>query len=275
MHSAPRALIAGLGLIGGSIGTALRASGWRVAFVDPHVSLDDARRAGAADERVESLAFPADVTVIATPADIALELLRNVGRAFSPAGRATTPSHIITTVCSVMEPLRAEADKQKLNFVAGHPLAGSHERGLGAARGDLLRDSVWFVDGDDALIARMVRDCGARREIVGAAEHDACVALTSHLPQVLSTALAAYLDQESERRAASGERDLFEFAGSGLTTFLRLAASDASVWAPVIDSNRSNLSPHVEALWRLVRQIVEGDASAFERARAFMVKLER
>jgi prephenate dehydrogenase len=249
---APRALIAGLGLIGGSIGIPLRARGWRVAYVDPNVDLHEAQRTGAADERVYSLDAPTDVIVIATPVDVAIELLRAQG-----SGLRTT------SVASVMEPLKAAA--KNANFIAGHPLAGSQERGLAAARADLLRDRVWFLERHDELIDRMVRDCGARVEIVGAKEHDAAVALTSHLPQLLSTALAAYLDQHGiEER----------FVGSGLRTFLRLAGSDASVWLPVIEANRANIAPHVDAVSKVVRAILDGDSDAFERAQQFWSRLQ-
>jgi len=153
MQSAPRALISGLGLIGGSIGMALRANSWRVAFVDPNVDLDQARSAAAADEKVVSLDDAADVVVLATPVDVALKMLST-----QHSGLRT----LITSVCSVMQPLREIADARKLNFVAGHPLAGSHERGLVAARADLLRDRSWFVDRRDPLVERIVKDCGAR-----------------------------------------------------------------------------------------------------------------
>src|SRR5207245_10419216 len=133
--------------------------------------------------RVESLDAPTDIIVLATPIDVAIKFL---GTRHSALGT-------ITSVASVMEPLREAARTEK--FIAGHPLSGSHERGLAAARADLLRDRVSFLERHEEIIDRMVRDCGARAEIVNAKEHDAAVALTSHLPQLLSTALAAYIDQ--------------------------------------------------------------------------------
>jgi prephenate dehydrogenase len=251
MRSAPRALIAGLGLIGGSIGMALRARGWRVAYVDPNVEPKDAQRAGAADERAESLDVEADILIIATPVDVAVKLAGT--RHAAPA----------TSVCSVMQPLRDAAKDER--FIAGHPLAGSHERGLAAARADLLRDRVWFLEKHDEILDRLVKDCGARIEIVNAREHDATVALTSHLPQLLSTALAAYLDQQGiEER----------FVGSGLRTFLRLAGSDASVWMPVIEANRMNIEPHADAVEEIVRAILRGDPSGFERAQRLWSRLQ-
>ena len=235
------ACIAGLGLIGGSIGIALRARGWHVRYRDPNVSLDEARRAGAADDGDGE----ADVLVLAQPVDVAIRELQQ-----TDAARG-----IVTSVASVMQPLR---DAARVPFVAGHPMAGSHESGLRAARGDLFTGKAWFVDEEHLLVAELVRDCGGVLTPVDAREHDAGVALTSHLPQLLSTALAAYL----------ADRDLQRFAGSGLATFLRLAGSDASVWAPVIAANRENLAPHAEKLAELVREMIEGDPrEMFEKAR--------
>lgn len=247
MPTARRALIAGLGLIGGSIGIALRRRGWHVAFFDSDRSLTPGE---AADERLESLDGDADIVILATPVDVALTQL------------ASLHAPRITSVCSVMAPLRAAADDR---FVAGHPLAGSQERGIGAARGDLFNGATWFIDRDDVVVREIIDACGARAEIVDAAEHDRAVALTSHLPQILSTALAAYLhDQQVDLR----------FAGSGLKTFLRLAGSDATVWSPIIAANRQNLRPHKDALARMVKELIEGDAEkVFEKANRLFARL--
>ena len=233
--SARRALIAGLGLIGGSIGLALRRRGWHVAFFDSDPDLDPG---DAADERVTSIDAEADVAILATPVDVAVRLL------------ATARAPLITSVCSVMVPLRAVGDGR---FIAGHPLAGSASRGITAARADLFEGATWFIDRDDAVVREIIAACGANAEIVDAAEHDRALAMTSHLPQILSTVLAAYLhDQQIDLR----------FAGPGLRTFLRLAASEASVWSPILDANRENLRPHAEAVAEIMRAIIEGDASS-------------
>jgi prephenate dehydrogenase len=93
---------------------------------------------------------------------------------------------------------------------------------------------------------------------VTAEEHDAAVALTSHLPQVLSTALFAYLSELPEA---------VKFAGGGLRSF-RLAASDGEMWHSVLAANRDQLRPHAEKIAELVRAIIDGDDSeAFQRAR--------
>ncbi len=243
MPGTRRALIAGLGLIGGSIGIALRARGWHVVYLDPFV--DDP--GDAADERVTAV-VDADVVVIATPVDVAVEVAAGSGQR---AG-------VTTSVCSVMKPLRTAAGE---NFVAGHPLAGSERRGLAAARGDLFVDKAWFVDRDEPLVAELVAACGARLELVDADDHDRAVALTSHLPQLLSTALAAHLqDSGVDQR----------FVGSGLQTFLRLAESDASVWSPVLKANEAHIAPHLDAVLRIAREMLRGDDGPFARAQQFV-----
>jgi prephenate dehydrogenase len=264
MPNARRALIAGLGLIGGSIGIALRRAGWRVSFDDPNVALDAARAAGAADDE-EKLGV--DVLILATPVDVAVGFLRQA-EACRPSGQPASVGQasacpLITSVCSVMAPLRAKADENHISFVAGHPLAGSEKRGLAAARGDLFAGKPWFIDRDEQLVADVIDACGAHAERVSAEEHDGAVALTSHLPQLLSTALASVI----------AERDLGRFAGSGLKTFLRLAESDPSVWMPVLRANGDNIAPQIDELVRAVRAILDGDESAFDRARQFVRRL--
>ena len=226
------ALIVGLGLIGGSIALRLRERGWTVRYSDPHVSTD-------AFERGDD----APLVVIATPVDVAIDLLR------------TPRTGVVTSVCSVLKPLRDVASGR---FIAGHPMAGSEQSGFAAAHADLFEGKPWFVDADDPDVEQLVRDCGAVLERVDPAEHDEAVALTSHLPQVLSTALAALIAERP---------DALRFAGSGLKTFLRLAGSDASVWKPVLETNAENIAKHEEELERVVRALLAGDTREFDKAR--------
>lgn len=231
-------LIVGLGLIGGAVAMALRRRGWRVRFVDkdPSLALEGVERIDAIEE--------ADVIVLATPVDVAIQLLP-----------ALETRGVVTSVGSVMRPLRAAA---KAGFVAGHPMAGWHEGGLANAHHVELAGASWFVDAHDERVDELIRACGANPVHVTAEEHDAAVALTSHLPQVLSTALFAYLSERPELR---------KFAGRGLRSF-RLAASDGEMWHSVLAANRDQLRPHAEQVAQLVRAIIEGDEpEAFQRAR--------
>jgi prephenate dehydrogenase len=260
MPPARRALIAGLGLIGGSIGLALRAHGWSVDFVDPAVSGADALSRGAADRKLEAIpAVPeADIVILAMPVGAVLAALETVD-----------PRVLTTTVCSVMEPVSDAARRRELRCVPGHPLAGSQESTLAAADIALFKGKKWFVEegSSEPLIEEIASACGAKIERIGAREHDRILALTSHLPQLFSTALAAMLD---------GDPELARYAGTGLRSFLRLAGSEGNVWRPVLGANRENLTGPVRDVAAIATQILDGtDDGAFARAQHFLAALEQ
>lgn len=237
--------IAGLGLIGGSLGKVLRKAGWRVRFVDPAVSMEQARAAGAADETGERL--DGELVVLATPADVAIRLL------------GMTTAALVTSVSSVIVPLRRAAGN--LNFVGGHPFAGSEQSGLAAARNDLFAGRPWFIDRDDPVVRELIAAAGAEPVVVDGEEHDRIMALTSHLPQVLSTALASLLDGIDPR-----------FIGSGARSTLRLAGSSYDVWQPVLENNDANISAAAQDLWRAMQNI---GAEEFANAQRFYRSLNR
>jgi prephenate dehydrogenase len=227
-----RALIAGLGAMGTSIALALRET-WDVFYLD---RIDDVRGATKGRGNFED---DADLTIIATPEDEALHVLPQT-------------HGLVTSICSLMGPLRRAATGE---FIAGHPMAGTEKHGPEAARADMFHDTVWYIDRDHPLVRELIETCGAKAEIIDADEHDREVALGSHLPQILSTALAAYLH---DKRVISA---------TGLRTFLRLAGSSAEMWKPLIADNRDNIAPHADAVARIVREMLDGDPSeAFRKA---------
>lgn len=225
-----RALIAGLGAMGTSIALALRET-WDVFYID---RIDDVRGATKGRGNFEA---EVDLTIIATPEDEALRVLPQT-------------HGLVTSICSLMTPLRRVGQALQLaDFIAGHPMAGTEKSGPEAARADMFHDTAWYIDRDHPLVRELIETCGAKAEVIDAEEHDQQVALGSHLPQILSTALAAYLH---DKRAISA---------SGLRTFLRLAGSSAEMWKPLIADNRDNIAPHAEAVARIVREMLDGDPS--------------
>ncbi len=217
---------------------ALRREGWHVCFSDPHVDLERATSSGAADEKVDGAS--GDLVVIATPVDIA-ECLEVKAR-------------LATTTCSVMMPFG------RPDFVAGHPFAGSEKNGLDNARADLFAGRPWVVDRDVPEVRELVEATGARQVVVDPAEHDRAMAFTSHLPQVISTALASLIEQK---------RIDPMFIGSGIRTLLRLAASSYEVWGSVLDANARNIGEAERELLRVMNAMTSED---FNRARRFMAK---
>lgn len=236
-----RALVVGLGAMGTSIALALEET-WDVFYIDDKVS--DPRGATKGRGRLDD---DVDLTIIATPEDAALRVLPQTGG-------------LVTSVCSLMGPLRRAATG---DFIAGHPMAGTEKSGPEAADTEMFKGKLWFIDREHPIVREMIETCGATVEVIDADEHDRGVALGSHLPQILSTALAAYLH---DHRALSA---------TGLRTFLRLAGSNLAMWKPLIADNRDNIAPHAEAVARIVREMIEGDPSeAFRKANEFYETLK-
>jgi len=236
-----RALIVGLGAMGTSIALALRET-WDVFYIDDDVSDEQGatKGRGSYDDDV-------DLTIIATPEDAAL-------RDVLPQTRG-----LVTSVCSLMGPLRRAATG---NFIAGHPMAGTEKSGPEGANAAMFVKTMWYIDREHPIVRELGEGCGATVEVIDAEEHDRRVALGSHLPQIFSTALAAYL---------KGKDPIY---ATGLKTFLRLAAMKAGMWTPLIADNRDNIAPHAEEVMRIVHEIVNGDAKAFGDANEFYKTLK-
>lgn len=251
--------IIGFGLIGGSIGKALVKEGWRIRYLDPHVPLTRAVTANAAHDRIEDIEAipPGDLVVYATPVDVTRRLLAKYRL-----------SNDITTVCSVMGPFSDLARVTDSRLVAGHPLAGAETSGFDASKADLFAGRRWFVDQEHVTdrVSQLIAACGSEERPVDPEEHDRALAYTSHLPQLLSTALASVI-------AESGI-DVETFGGAGLKTFLRLAASDRAVWRPIFESNADALELGATDTIETIERILTGDdVAAFEAAQRVAARL--
>lgn len=187
----------------------------------------------------------ADAVVLAAPVDAILALLPRV------AMLAPAAAFITDTGSTKQAIVAAAAEAGLARFVAGHPMAGGTSTGPAGARPDLFDGRPWFLlSGGAAADARQlaqafVRDLGAEAVPLedDGVEHDRLVAAISHLPQVVATALRARV---GETVGAEGLR----FAGAGLRDTTRLAASQASVWGPILASNAPALAPLLRALAR-------------------------
>jgi prephenate dehydrogenase len=262
-----RLAVVGLGLLGGSVALAAKRRGAAVRVVGATRSDEARRRAladGAVDEIValEDVARGADLVVLATPIYAMPDVLRRVAPGL---GRGA----IVTDVGSVKAPLTDTLPgllPPGALYVGSHPMAGSHERGMHAAREDLLEGAPCIVTemGEPAAVARVCAfwsALGSRVVRRDAREHDAEVAWMSHLPHVLAFAYARTL-----RGAPAGAPEL---AGSGFRDFTRIAHSDPELWGDILTTNRKALSAPLEAaaeaLAELARLLEAGDAEALER----------
>jgi prephenate dehydrogenase len=235
--------IAGVGLIGGSIALRAHAAGATVLGYDRDPdALSAAIAAGALDGSVPDLATLAErcsVVAIALPVDVTVDVLASTPQLQRP--------ELVFDVASVKVPV-VEAARELAHFVASHPLAGRETGGFGAADATLFDDRTWAIvpARDAAAQARLealVVALGARPLRLPAADHDRLVAISSHLPQMLSVALGAQL-------AAAGDADprVYDLCGPGMQSMLRLAHSDAELWAPIAQANAGALAEALDAV---------------------------
>ena len=270
--------VAGVGLIGGSIALRARARGATVVGFDRNRdALHAAIAAGAIDETadgLDELAARCDIVAIALPVDVTIAVLRD-----TPALDAAP---LLFDVASVKAPIAAAAAARP-HFVASHPLAGRETGGFGAADGALFEGRTWAIApaADAAAQARLeafVVALGAVPLLVSAEEHDRLVAVSSHLPQLVSVALGAQL----YATAADDER-VYNLCGPGMRSMLRLAASDAALWAPIAQANAGALADALESVAAALRATAAGLTSgdlgpllaAFAEAHQAVGALER
>lgn len=258
--------IVGLGAIGGSLARQAKLAGvatvlgWspepseRVAAVK-HGALDDA------PPRAADVARAADLLVLAAPPAANLSQLE----ALAPHLGAERGA-LITDVGSVKRGIVALAERLGLaaRFAGSHPLAGTHRRGFEASRSDLFRGAVVYVtpckNGETA--AREVAHfwesvLEARPVTLDAAPHDAQVAVTSHVPQVVASLLAQFLARRTPPGASPGP---------GALDTTRLAASDPALWTEILLMNRDEVLPALRALHEplgaVERALETGDGTA-------------
>ena len=250
-----RVAIVGLGQIGGSLGLALgHAGGWHRVGYDSRAS---ARRAalkkGAVDETASSLASAcagAALAVVAVPVDVLPRVLAAAAAAL-PRGAVLLDTGSARGA-GVTRALVVAA--RRVRAVGGHPLAGNERRGLAGADARLFVGAPFAlmpVRGRvPAIVRALVRDLGAVPRVVSPRRHDAALARTSHLPWLLSRALAQL------GAAAARER----LAGPGFASMTRLAASDPRVARAYVRANAAN----VRSAWRRLRSQLDRDVRALK-----------
>jgi prephenate dehydrogenase len=236
--------IVGVGLIGGSIALRTRANwpGVRLIGVDRPGVASDAWSRMIVDEQRASVAdlADADLVVLATPVPAVIDLIGEIARTGLPG--------VITDVGSTKRQIVQAASRARLvNFVGGHPVAGSERGGLDAARADLFNARPWLIVGaapEAAPVRRLeqfVTALGARAMHLDATMHDRAMAYLSHLPQLLSVALM--------RAAADGcDAEALAAAGRAFRDMTRLASSPADVWTGILSTNADFVAEAARAL---------------------------
>ncbi|MGH9718980.1 MAG: prephenate dehydrogenase [Bryobacteraceae bacterium] len=231
--------IVGVGLIGGSFALALKKAGFkgRILGVSSERSVREALTRGAIDEAatLSHAAAHADLIYLSQPVSRIIETIAQLEDLVKPEA-------LVTDAGSTKAAIHAAAARHltRCRFLGGHPMAGKEKRGVSEADPFLFTGRTYVLtpgspeDLEGDLVHELVEwvlRIGATPFILPPDEHDALVAFTSHLPQLVSTALASTV------AARLDSPDRIAVAGSGLNDMTRLAASAYDIWRDIIDTN--------------------------------------
>jgi len=251
----PTVAIVGVGLIGGSIGLALKArrlAGRVIGVGRSAGSLAEAKRLRAIDDTATDIAAAvaaADLVVVATGVGSIPGILAQVDAAVRPGTLLTDAGSTKARIVAAWEKGRRSRSPSggvghRGRYVGGHPVAGSHRRGPAAADPQLFNGRVTIITPAPATPATDSEEIGSFWSALGSTvytmpprEHDRLLAMTSHAPHVLAAAIAAATPAEARQFTAGGWRD---------TT--RIAAGDPELWADIL---LDNAGPVAKALSRV------------------------
>jgi prephenate dehydrogenase len=263
-----RVAIVGTGLIGGSFALALRKhfpDSVVVGWDKPQV-LRQALERGAIHEANPDLALAiagADLIYVALPIGHTIETLPEIARLAPPGALVTDACSTKRSVCAVA----AESFREGgAFFLGGHPMAGKEISGIAAADANLFRGSKYaLIRGSSkektlkereprvAQFIATIEKIGAEPVWLEAEAHDRAAAVVSHLPQLLSVALAGVVRDQTDETGLP-----VTLAGRGLRGALRLAGSPYSVWRDIILTNSDNLERVLDQMIQALEQ-VRGD----------------
>lgn len=252
-----RVTIIGCGLIGASFALALRRAnackgiaGWDSSKAD----LDEAIRSGVVDEVDQAFAgnstedniSVSDLIYLAMPVKEIIAFLRERGRQVKPGAVITDAGSTKVEICRAARLHLMESQQ----FVGGHPVAGSHLQGLAHARSDLFAGAPYVLITDEGqeesnattALKETLDLLGATVTCMTATEHDRVMALVSHLPQIVSSALATVTKEHSDADA------LVSLSGTGYRDMTRLASSSWSMWGDILSTNSKETAAALDAL---------------------------
>lgn len=251
--------IIGTGLIGGSFALAVKKAGFRMKIVgcDRKPVLVRAKNLHAIDVAIADpvqACIGSDLVVLATPVGGIIDLIEKLAPTLPPETLLTDVGSTKAEVMTVAQ--RALGSDAAGRFLGGHPMAGKENSGIEFADAELFNGAVWFLTPAAARTRKsrkitaffsLVKKTGAKIIALDPSEHDRLCAWISHVPQMISTALAAALVEEYGPKAP-----LLEAGGRALREMTRIAASPYSMWRDIAITNKA---PIVDALLKLEQEL--------------------
>jgi prephenate dehydrogenase len=251
--------IIGTGLIGGSFGLALRKKKFagRIVGCDREAILEKARKCGAVDggsPNPGDAVHGSQVVVLATPVLAIVDLIERLGPVLQAKALLTDVGSTKTAVVERAAQVFGKNAAKK--FLPGHPMAGKELSGVDYADADLFHNAVWFLtplpgqnlnEGLFAEFSGWIDRIGARIAMLPPQDHDRLCAWISHVPQMISTALASALVEEF-----GADAPLLPAGGRALQEMTRISSSPYSMWRDIAISNKKNLE---DALWKVEQRL--------------------
>ena len=258
-----RVAIVGTGLIGSSVGLAIKAARPSIQVTGHDASSDSLRRAQRAKavDRGASLleaVRDADLVVVATPVGAMRALFEEIGPLLREGAVITdtgsTKAHVLEWAQSALPP--------HVHFVGGHPMAGKTETGPDAADARLFQGAVWCLTPSPTasrqaidLVVKLVESFGASPYFLDAEEHDGLVAAVSHLPYLMSVALISHLGGERSWRESAS------LAAGGFAYATHLSDSDPQMFTDIARTNRENIVRRIDSYIEALASLRDAIAS--------------
>lgn len=263
--------IIGVGLIGGSLGLALKDKLKDDIYVSglsrTEESMANAINCGAVDfasADVEQVVKDADIVYLSTPVLQIIPMVKKIlpflksGAIITDAG---STKEVVGTAIKELLPT-------DIYYVSGHPMTGKEKSGVQAADKDLFKHKSYVIIDDDTVPAEIRKKITDLLELTGAnlttldfAKHDRCASIISHVPHVAAAALVTLLN-----RSAGDMDSCLKLAGGGFKDTTRIASSNSDMWADICMTNSAAIAGHLRdlqaILGEVITQIEAGDRQA-------------
>ena len=254
--------IIGVGLIGGSLGLALKENrpSFRIVGIDKQEIIEKAITRGAIDEgtvNLEEGIKEADVVILATPVKTILDLLSQINPFLKK-------ECLITDAGSTKKQIVKRANKmlsKDIHFIGGHPMVGSEKYGIDSADSHLFQDKTYILTPTNKsnLVAlektsSIIRMIGAKRLILDPLDHDRIVGAVSHLPQILAVSLTNMISMLAQEE---NNNNYFKAIGGGFKDMTRIASSPYKIWEDICKTNQENILKMIQEFRNYLR-VLEG-----------------
>ena len=238
--------IIGVGLIGGSLGLALKEKkpNFKIAGIDKQAIIEKAITRGAIDEgtvNLEEGIKEADVVILATPVKIILDLLPQINPFLKK-------ECLVTDTGSTKQKIVQKANKvlsEDIFFIGGHPMAGSEKCGIESADPCLFHNKTYILTPAPKSNLRalekmflLIKMIGAKELILDPLEHDRIVSAVSHLPQIIAVSL---INAIGELALRGNNNNYFKAVGEGFKDMTRITSSSYKMWEDICETNQENI----------------------------------